>query len=140
MKSVEDIMVRDVIAIKDTESVHQARMLLKEYKIRHLPVVSSESSEFLGMLTQASLLNHAFKLIEKFGISGLQKREQRTQVREIMQVDVIRVSPADSLLDVCELFTSKQASCVPVIEGGQLKGIVTSVDFVKLALRLLKSA
>ena len=139
MKFVADIMVRDVVSIKDTDSVHEARMLLKQYRIRHLPVIDSESAEFVGMLTQGSLLNHAFKLIEKFGMSGLQKREQRTQVKEIMLVDSDSVSPQDSLIGVCELFTDKKASCVPVVEGGQLKGIITSVDFVKLALQLLKA-
>ena len=56
-------------------------MLLKERGIRHLPVVDVETGNYMGLLTQRSLLNHAFNIIEKFGMSGLEKREQRTDRR-----------------------------------------------------------
>ena len=139
MKTVSDIMVTNVLSVKDTDNVHQARMLLKEKGIRHLPVVSHESGEFMGMLTQASLLNNVFNIVEKFGLSSLEKRELRSLVKDIMSFDNIIASPDMDLLHAGEIFTSKKASCLPVVENNQLKGVVTSVDFVKLSLSLLKS-
>jgi len=138
MKTVSDIMVKDVLSVMDTDTVFTARMLLKERGVRHLPVVDAETDEFLGLLTQRSLLNHAFNIVEKFGLNGLEKREQRTLVSEIMLTQCDTITPDTELLTVAEYFTEKKASCLPVIEGKQLKGIVTSVDFVKLALYLLK--
>ncbi len=138
MKTVSDIMVTDVISVNNIDDVHQARMLFKDKGIRHLPVLDSESGEFAGVLTQRSLLNHAFNIVEKFGLSGLEKREQRTQVQEIMNMDCDVGAPDMSLVEAAELFTSKKHSCLPVVADKQLKGIVTSVDFVKLALYLLK--
>jgi len=138
MKTVSGIMVSNVLSVKDTDNVHQARMILKDRGIRHLPVISAESGEFVGLLTQRSLLNHAFNIVEKFGLSGLQKREQRTRVKEIMTVNCDTVTPDMDLISVGEFFTSKKTSCLPVVEDKQLKGIVTSVDFVKLSLHLLK--
>jgi len=137
MKAVSDIMVSNVLSVKTSDSIHQARMLLKDKGIRHLPVVDDETTRFVGLLSQASLLTHAFNIVEKFGISGLEKRELRTQVRDIMSTDCITVESGADLINVCELFITKKVSCLPVIEKGELKGIVTSVDFVKLALHLL---
>ncbi len=138
MNTISDIMVSNVISVNNTDDVHKARMLFKEKGIRHLPVVDSENAEFLGILTQRSLLNHAFNIVEKFGLGGLQKREQRTQVQEIMSTDCDTGAPDMDLAMAADLFTGKKYSCLPVVEDKQLKGIVTSVDFVKLALYLLK--
>lgn len=138
MKTVSDIMVRDVICVNESESVYQARMLMKDRGVRHLPVVDSDGGHYIGVLTQRSLLNHAFNMVEKFGLGGLQKREQRTQVGEIMSRDCESVTPDTDLLSAAEYFTHKKSSCLPVVENQQLKGIITSVDFVKLAAHLLK--
>jgi len=138
MKTVSDIMISNVLSVKATDSIHLARMMMKEKTIRHLPVVDAETGDYVGLLTQRSLLNHAFNIVEKFGMSGLDKRELRTQVKEIMTTDVTTVKPDVGLISIGELFIIKKVSCLPVVEEKQLKGIVTSVDFVKLALHLLK--
>ncbi|HED35021.1 MAG TPA: CBS domain-containing protein [Gammaproteobacteria bacterium] len=78
-------------------------------------------------------------IVEKFGMSTLEKRELRTPISEIMDTDCETVSPDMGLLAAGEFFTAKKASCLPVVEEGKLRGIVTSVDFVKLALYLLKT-
>ncbi|RDH81132.1 MAG: CBS domain-containing protein [endosymbiont of Galathealinum brachiosum] len=138
MKTVTDIMIHNVLHVKESDSIHHARMILKDKGIRHLPVVDDESGCFTGLLTQRSLLNHAFNIVEKFGLSGLEKRESRTAVKEIMSTESITVEPDAGLITVGELFITKKVSCLPVVKQGELKGIVTSVDFVKLALHLLK--
>ena len=139
MKTVSDIMVTNVLSINDTDNVFQARMLLKQKSIRHLPVISHQSGEYIGMLSQSSLLNHAFNIVEKYGLTALEKREKRTPVNEIMDTVSEIVAPEMNLITAGEFFITKKVSCLPVVESNQLKGIVTSVDFVKLSMHLLKS-
>ena len=138
MKTVSDIMISNVLSVKATDSIHLARMMMKEKTIRHLPVVDAETGDYVGLLTQRSLLNHAFNIVEKFGLGSLEKREKRSQVKDIMTTDCITVTPDAGLITIGELFIIKKVSCLPVVKQGELKGIVTSVDFVKLALHLLK--
>ncbi|HEY9200960.1 MAG TPA: CBS domain-containing protein [Gammaproteobacteria bacterium] len=140
MKTVSDIMISDVTCVNESESVYQARMLMKAKGVRHLPVIDSDSGNYIGVLTQRSLLNHAFNMVEKFGLNGLQKREQRTPVGEIMSRDCESITPDMDLLKAAEYFTHKKSSCLPVVENQQLRGIITSVDFVKLAVHLLRQA
>jgi len=133
-------MISDVTCVNESESVYQARMLMKAKGVRHLPVIDSDSGNYIGVLTQRSLLNHAFNMVEKFGLNGLQKREQRTPVGEIMSRDCESITPDTNLLKAAEYFTHKKSSCLPVVENQQLRGIITSVDFVKLAVHLLRQA
>jgi len=139
MKIVSDIMSTNIVSVKASDTIHHARMILKDKGIRHLPVVDDETGHFVGLLSQRSLLNYTLNIVEKFGMSGLEKRELRTQVKEIMSTDCITVESSVELVKAGELFITKKVSCLPVIEGQQLKGIVTSVDFVKLGLYLLKA-
>lgn len=137
MKIVSDIMVMNVLSVKNTDSVHHARMILKDKKIRHLPVVDSQNGEYVGMLSQRSLLNYAFKTVEKYGMSYLEKRERQTPVNEVMMVDCEIAAPDMELVDAGEFFMSKKTSCLPVVQDKKLVGIVTSVDFVRLSLYFL---
>ena len=137
MKTVNDIMVRNVLSVKDTDSVHHARMLLKDKGIRHLPVADSKSGDYMGMLSQRSLLNYVLKTVEKYGMSYLEKRERQTPVSEVMVSDGEIATLDMSLIKAGEYFMSKKTSCLPVVDDNKLIGIVTSVDFVKLSLYYL---
>jgi CBS domain-containing protein len=136
MKTVADIMTCNVISIQENDHLHNGRMLLKQYSIRHLPVVN-EQGGFSGLLTQRAVLNNAFIVVEKYGFSKLTAREERTPIREVMTTDCPIVTPATSLGEAGEYFVKHKQSCLPVVDNGKLVGILTSVDFVKLALGLL---
>ena len=136
MKTVADIMTRNVISVKDDDNLHHARMLLKQYSIRHLPVVNA-AGEYAGLLAQRDVLNNALHVVEKFGFSKLTAREERTLVKDVMGKDTPSVSSTMPLREAGNYFVEHKHSCLPVVDGGKLLGILTSVDFVKLSLSLL---
>ena len=137
MKTVSDIMVTDVLSINKTDSIYHAKMLLRDKGIRHLPVVDSQNGDYIGMLSQRDLLNYAFKTVEEYGMSYLEKRDRQTSVEEVMLTDGTTATADMGLIDAGEYFMSKKTSCLPVLEGKKLLGIITSVDFVKLSLYFL---
>ncbi len=139
MKIVRDIMVTDVMSLNETDNVHYARMLMKENHIRHLPVLSENSTKLKGVISQHSLLNNAFNVVEKFGLGRLEKKERQTDVGQIMQTDCDCISSNTGIEELCEKFLSKKYSALMVVDEDKLVGIVTSVDFVKLSLYLLKN-
>ena len=63
MKTISDIMSKNVISIKDSDNLHHARMLLQEHNIRHLPVISEVSGKYLGLLEQKIFLIMLFMLL-----------------------------------------------------------------------------
>ena len=137
MKTVSDIMTSKVVSLNEMDDLHEGRMLLKEYDIRHLPIVSESSGEFLGLLTQRDILNNAFNVVEHYGFSKLKKREQLTLIKDVMTVDVMVIASDASLKEAGKIFADKKSSCLPVVDNNKLVGILTSVDFVKLSIYLL---
>ncbi len=136
-ETIDDIMVRNVITCHPGDTLGQVRRMMKEHGIRHIPVVNPDSREFVGLVTQKSVLRSTFLLINRFGVEDLEHQENKKSVAGIMEKAVDTVTPGMSLREAGEFFTRCKNGCLPVLEGGQLVGIVTSSDFVKLSLALL---
>ena len=59
-------------------------------------------------------------------------------VRQIMVANPLTVTPSTSSLDAIEIMRRNRVGCLPVVEGDQLVGIVTSYDFLEATARLFK--
>ena len=137
MKKITDIMTTKLVTLSADDNVHQARSLLKQFNIRHLPIVDGEG-KFAGMLTQRDLLNTAFTIVEKYGVGKLSQKEEQLKIADIMSADTRTLPSSTSLIDAGRFFLQYKHACLPIVDNGQLQGIVTSVDFVKLSISLLE--
>ncbi|TNF34448.1 MAG: CBS domain-containing protein [Gammaproteobacteria bacterium] len=137
MKTVADIMTRNVISLKESDNLHQARQMMKEYNIRHIPILTDDGKNYAGLLRQRDILNNAFNIVEKYGLGKLAQREERTPIKEMMSRDCATVASTTPLKEAGEFFVTNKHGCLPVVDNEELVGIISSVDFVKLALHLL---
>ena len=87
--------------------------------------------------TQREYLKHAFYLVSQFGTQQLAKKEEQTPVAKAMNRDMLTVTPQTELDTAAEFFIANKYGCLPVVEDNKLVGILTPVDFVKLAHRLI---
>ena len=55
------------------------------------------------------------------------------RVGDIMRTDLISAAPDDSLGEVAARMLERGVHRVPVVEDGQLVGLISSMDFVRLA-------
>lgn len=133
-----DIMVRDVFACRLDDNLARALELMKTHHIRHLPVLN-EADEFIGLVTQRAVLKQTINAASKFGLEALEKQEQKTLVRTLMETGVETIQPQMPLLEAGRFFIQSKHGCLPVLDEGRLVGILTSADFVKLSVRLLES-
>lgn len=136
MQTVADLMITNLVTLKESDSLAKAKALMAEKNIRNLPVVDDENN-CLGMLTQREYLKHAFYLVSQFGTQQLQKKEEQTPVRNAMNKDTLSVESTMSLKAAAEFFIENKYGSLPVVENGKLVGILSPVDFVKLAHSML---
>lgn len=136
MQTVADLMITDLITLKESDSMAKAKQLMAEKNIRNLPVVD-EQGQCLGMLTQREYLKHAFYLVSQFGTQMLHKKEEQTPVRNAMNKDILTIAPDLSLKAAAEFFIENKYGCLLVAEDSRIVGIITPIDFVKLAHSLL---
>jgi predicted transcriptional regulator len=61
-------------------------------------------------------------------VKALEKKGPEILVGEVMQREVVSVSPEDSLVDVQQLLSSGKSDVLPVVEGERFLGLITLRD------------
>ncbi|MBK8971661.1 MAG: CBS domain-containing protein [Hahellaceae bacterium] len=133
-----DIMARSVITCLASDTIAHARQLMRDNHIRHLPVVDATGT-FVGVLTQKTMLREAFNIANKFGLDEMDNQESKRLVETIVERDAETIQPLLPLLEAGHYFIDCKHGCLPVLDHGKVVGILTSADFVKLSIQLLKT-
>ncbi|MBN1207016.1 MAG: CBS domain-containing protein [Myxococcaceae bacterium] len=130
MLTVEDLMTRDVVTLDADDALIQVDDLLKRHHIRHVPVVRGR--RLVGMVSHRDL-------IRALARQPVGKGPHLLGVEEVMTHEVETVAPHASAREVIEKLLDRRFGALPVVDAqGELVGIVTESDFLRLALRLLE--
>jgi CBS domain-containing membrane protein len=118
---VADLMTNQLRCLRETDNLADAMAAMQELFIRHVPVVD-EAGGLVGIVTQRDLL------------SLEHKKDPVTQLRDVMRTDVATVTPDTPLRTAAETMIYNKYGCLPVVDDGELVGIITETDFLKLAI------
>lgn len=135
---VRDLMASDLISCTTDTSLAQARELMRQYAVRRLPVLDNATGEFVGLATQRGLLKEVLLLTERFGLDNFNYQEHKRTVSDVVEADFVDFAPDDSLLEAGRYLRDNKHGCVVVLEAGELVGMLTSADYLKLCLELLE--
>lgn len=136
---VKDLMVKDLISCTTETSLAEARELMREYNIRRLPVLEAHTGEFVGLVTQRTLLKEVLLLTEKFGLDNFAHQESKRLVSEVIDADFGDFSPEDTLIEAAQYLRDNKHGCLVVLDEGELVGLLTSADYLKLCIELLEN-
>lgn len=137
---VSDIMSINPICISDQATAKDAHLLMQHRGVRHLPVISEESGNLIGILTHKKMISTVVHMLTHYGKEALDRKERKTLVKEIMESEFQKLTLDEPLAVVVDYFIDNKLGCLPVVdEHNKIQGIVTSSDFVKLCATLLKS-
>ncbi len=138
MSSISELMTKNPICLSEHVNIHKARMLMAEKSIRHIPVKDTDTNKLIGMVSQKSILANAIKIINKRGLDSLEHEEKSMQLSTIMDKSSQPFDINDSLANVANTLLKQKTGCVAILKDDKLVGVITSNDFVKLAIDLLQ--
>ncbi len=137
MTKIQQIMTAKPICLSQHADVHKARMLMADKSIRHIPIKDMETNQIKGLVSQKSLLANAIKIINQRGLERLEHEEKSLSVSDIMDTNVSTCDINDPLINVANMLLQQKSGCVVVLEDQKIVGVITSNDFVKLAVQQL---
>ena len=98
-------------------------------RIRHIPVV--DEGKVVGLISERDLIGAAAKRIlglKQKSRSALLKCEL---VKYVMKKRVVTVAPDTRIKEAARLMAEKKIGCVPVIDDGDLVGLVTTTNILR---------
>lgn len=136
--SVRDVMTRQPITIDPEAPLSTALSVMREKRIRHLPVVD-DRGELIGIITDRDLRSAAMTpSIVEFLPADLKEAVERAaiiledlRVKDVMTWTVITTRPDASVAEAGAVMFERRVGSLPVCESGKIVGIVTERDIFK---------
>lgn len=135
MITIEEFMTREPYTLRETDSLDNARKIMTEKHIRHIPI-TDDDNHVLGLVTQRDVLaatEPGWKKAEENKSS-----ESAIRLSDIMIRGVSIIHKADSLRRAAMYLQSHKYGCLPVVSDECLVGIITDSDFIDIAINLLE--
>ena len=131
---VAAIMTRNVITLKHSDELLTAEKLFKKHHIRHIPVLKGD--KLIGMLSYTDLLRISFAdAIEDNSESEVETIVYNMfTIEQVMAKNLITISSKSTIKQVAQILSKKEFHALPVVEGSQLIGIVTTTDLINYLL------
>jgi len=124
--------------------VATAVAVMRERELRHLPVVD-DRGRLVGVITDRDLRSALFapavaeylSLVAQRRLRGIGQALEELRVRDMMTWDAVTIDPGAPVAQAAALMFEGRFGCLPVVEDGQLVGIVTERDVLKALAKTL---
>ena len=119
MFETKDIMVKDVITVKEDTSIYDAIQLMIDNNITGLPVVNDDGY-LKGILSEEDALD---LLTEDEDHTG--------KVKDYMTTDIVTFDQNEDYIAICECLINNHFRRVPILAEGKVAGIISRKDIIK---------
>lgn len=130
---ISSIMTTKLYTVSTEDNLATVKEIFDTHRIHHIPVVHVR--QLAGMISRRDFehfmggMSH-FEEDKQIG----EHRLQHTKASEIMTTHLAKLEPDDRINVALEVFSKNLFHALPVVEGGELAGIVTPFDVMKALL------
>jgi acetoin utilization protein AcuB len=133
---VGERMTRDPIFIRDDTPLDEAMKIMRDNKIRRLPVLNDKGA-LIGIVSERDLLYASPSPATSLSIYELHYLMSRIAVAEVMTTEVITVTEDTPLEEAALIMADNKIGGLPVLSKGDVVGIITETDLFRIFLELL---
>ena len=115
--TAENMMTKEVVTIEEAWTLKDASIYFEEMDISGAPVLNGKD-ELCGMLTLRDIMK------------GRQKNQMNAPVKAYMRTKLITCGPGANMREIENLMFINSIGHLPVVENGDLAGIITRSDLL----------
>lgn len=132
--AVKDWMSRNPVLISPKTTLPQAYQLMKERRVRRLPVVNDDG-QLVGIVALGDVREAAPSDATTLSIYELNYLLAQLTVDRIMTRDVLYVGPETPIREAARMMLDRKIGGLPVVEGGKVVGILTESDIFRMIVQ-----
>jgi CBS domain-containing membrane protein len=126
-------MAAEVTTLNTNDKLSIADDVMRLGRIRHLPVLDTDGA-VMGVVSQRDLFRGALARTLGYGAHAQQKLLDILYVKDVMTNEPATIGPDELLSEAARRLYEGKIGCLLVVEDGNLVGILTEGDFVRLKL------
>lgn len=133
---VRERMSRHPITITPDTSLNDALRIMREEKVRRLPVLDKKG-KLVGIVLEKDLLYASPSPATSLSVYEMNYLISKIKVSDLMTRDVITICEDCPLEEAARVMVDNHISGLPVMRGDVLVGMITESDLFKVFLELL---
>ncbi|MFT4666392.1 MAG: CBS domain-containing protein/gamma-glutamylcysteine synthetase [Polaribacter sp.] len=126
---VEEFMATDLFTVQKDDIIELVAEMMDYRHIRFTPVEDSKG-KLVGLVTSYQILNYLLK--------NKSLKKETITVKDIMQSKPVTIKPQANIKEAMKLMRKHKIGCLPVVQGGELVGLITAMDFIRISGRLIE--
>jgi len=116
--------------------VEAALKLMRDEKIRRLPVVERKTNKLVGIVTEKDLLYASPSPATSLSIHEINYLLSKLKIEQVMTKKVITATEDMALEEAARVMVDNKIGGLPVMRGEALVGIITETDLFKVFIEL----
>ena len=126
-KKVSDLMSRNILVGHVTNSFTHTLRIFAEMTFHHLPIVNSKR-DVIGIISSNDMLKSLMLKLPMLKQSDEETLNMLFDIPELMTRNPQVISPDASVSEALSIFSKHHIHALPVVDKGELVGIITSND------------
>jgi acetoin utilization protein AcuB len=128
--TVQEIMTANPVTVNPSSTLGQVRELFSRNSFHHVPVTGA-GGELVGIISREDFFKVAYVLsVEATRSKNTKSRFQHLLAEDIMTKYPLQLSPDDTVGLAADIFLANKFHALPIVDDGQLVGIVTAHDLL----------
>lgn len=131
----KDYMTKTVVTVHPGDYLVDVRKSMQDQGVRHIPVV--DGGRLVGIVSLNTIRDAAPSKATDLSIHEIHYLLAKMKIREVMKKDVVTCGPDDHVEDIAKIMQTRRIGAVPVVDKGQLVGILTNDDMFRILMKML---
>ena len=111
---------RECFTLSELDTLKTASEKLQKHNVGAMPVLSKQNNEIIGIVSERDLARFIFQ--DEFSID--------LPITDIMTKQIITCNLTTSVAELMEILTNNKIRHIPIMDGGEILGIVSIGDVV----------
>ncbi len=133
---VRDYMTTEITSLQESDTLLDAAMVFVRSSFRHLPVL--QGKKLMGIITERDVKQFAPSLLSRTTPEEYNTIMETTPISRVMTKNPITLQPGQSMFEAARILHNRRVGCLPVVENGELAGIITTTDLIGLLIRIME--
>lgn len=130
---ISSIMTKKLVTVEPETTLARIKSLFEANAFHHLPVINTEK-KLVGIISKEDFARAAYLMsLNTSGRTYSNLEYSALSAKDIMTTYPVFLEPNDTIGLAADIFLANKFHALPILEEGELQGLVTTHDLVRFA-------